>query len=221
MAAGYAADWDPVRRVPLPMLLDAAPPRRPAAGRADARWRAIRVDRARHELTRPVGLQLDLAATAKGLIADLALRLIGPTDLTIVDLAGDLAIAGDRLRRGPQRVVAADPFGRPALHLRLMAAGGVATSSIAGRCWLQRGRPAHHLLDPSTGQPAFTGLVQATAAAPSAAEAEILAGHALLAGPRAAARLLARHGGVLVHDDGTTSVLVGAYLHQGDLDDRS
>lgn len=219
--AGYAADWDPARRVPLPVLLDAAGARRPAAGQAGAPWRAIRVDRGRHELMRPVGLQLDLAATAKGLIADLALRLLGPADLAIVDLAGDLAIAGDRLQRGPQPVVAADPFGRPALHLLLLAAGGVATSSIAGRCWLQRGRPAHHLLDPSTGRPAFTGLVQATAAAPTAAEAEILAGQALLAGPRAAARLLARHGGVLVHDDGTTSVLVGDHLHQGDPDDRS
>lgn len=219
--AGYADDWDPARRVALRELLAAAPTRHAARPHPAARWREITVDRHRHELVRPAGIQLDLAATAKGLVADLALRLIGPADLVIVDLAGDLAIGGDRLQHAPQPIIAADPFDRTSLHLLLTAPGGVATSSIAGRCWLDRGRPAHHLLDPATGRPAFTGLVQVTAAAPSAAEAEVLAGHALLAGPSAAHTLLARHGGVLVHDDGTTSVLVGDHLHQGDPDDRS
>lgn len=219
--AGYATDWDPARRAPLPTLLAAAPTRRPAQPHQPAGWRAIHVDRDAHRLTRPAGLQLDLAATAKGLVADLALRLIGDADLAIVDLAGDLALGGDRFALAPQPVLAADPFDRGAVHLRLTAPGGVATSSIAGRCWMVGSTPAHHLLDPSTGRPAFTGLVQVTAAAPSAAEAEVLAGHALLAGPEAAPALLARHGGVLVHDDGTTSVFVGDHLREGDPDDRT
>ena len=63
--------------------------------------------------------------------------------------------------------------------------------------------PRHHLLDPATGAPAWTGVVSATALAPTAAEAEALAKAALLAGPRAGRALLARHGGgVLVLDDG-------------------
>ena len=44
-------------------------------------------------------------------------------------------------------------------------------------------RPAHHLLDPATGRPAFTGVVQATALAPTALEAEIRAKAAVLGGP--------------------------------------
>ena len=64
------------------------------------------------------------------------------------------------------------------------------------------GRPAHHLLDPSTGRPAWTGLVGATALAPTALEAETLAKTALLSGPARAARILARYGGLVVHDDG-------------------
>ena len=62
------------------------------------------------------------------------------------------------------------------------------------------GRPAHHLLDPRTGAPAFTGIVQATALAPTAAQAEVLAKAAVLSGPRASEWL--RHGGVVVTDDG-------------------
>ena len=64
------------------------------------------------------------------------------------------------------------------------------------------GRPAHHLLDPATGRPAFTGVVQATALAPTAVEAEWRAKAAVLSGPDRAGDWLA-HGGVVVLDDGT------------------
>ncbi len=60
----------------------------------------------------------------------------------------------------------------------------------------------HHLLDPSTGAPAFTGLVAVTALAPSTVEAEALAKAALLRGPAGARSTLARHGGITVAEDG-------------------
>ena len=78
--------------------------------------------------------------------------------------------------------------------------GAAATSGIGKRSWLDaQGRPAHHLLDPSTGKPAFTGVVQATALAPTAVEAEWRAKAALLS---ADASWLNTHGGVVVFDDG-------------------
>ncbi len=79
----------------------------------------------------------------------------------------------------------------------------MATSGIGRRSWLgPDGRPAHHLLDPSTGKPAFTGVVQATALAPTALEAEWRAKAAVLSGPDAAGDWLP-HGGVVVRDDGS------------------
>ena len=69
------------------------------------------------------------------------------------------------------------------------------------------GSYAHHVLDPATGRPAWTGLVAATAVAGSALEAEVLAKTALLSGPLAARRLLRRRGGVLQHDDGRVEVV--------------
>ena len=48
----------------------------------------------------------------------------------------------------------------------------------------------------------FTGVVQATALAPTAAQAEVLAKAAVLSGPARAAEWL-RHGGVIVSDDGS------------------
>ena len=79
----------------------------------------------------------------------------------------------------------------------------MATSGIGKRSWLDGdGSPAHHILDPGTGRPAFTGIVQATALAPTALAAETLAKAALLSGPEGARRWLP-HGGVLVLEDGS------------------
>jgi FAD:protein FMN transferase len=83
----------------------------------------------------------------------------------------------------------------------------VATSGIGRRSRLDgTGRIAHHLLDPSTGRPALTGIVQATAVAPTALAAEIRAKAALLSGPDGAAAWLPDGGG-LVFDDGMLDVL--------------
>ena len=49
-------------------------------------------------------------------------------------------------------------------------------------------------------------MIGATALAPSALEAETLAKTALLLGPQGAARVLARHGGLVVHDDGDVEI---------------
>lgn len=59
------------------------------------------------------------------------------------------------------------------------------------------------MLDPSTGEPAFTGLVAVTALAPTALEAETLAKAAFLSGPAGARRILSRRGGILVAEDGS------------------
>src|SRR3954465_2930142 len=66
--------------------------------------------------------------------------------------------------------------------------------------------PPHHLPDPSTGRPAYTGVVQATALAPTALEAELRAKCAVLSGPGTAADCLA-HGGLIVFDDGTDPLI--------------
>jgi FAD:protein FMN transferase len=82
-------------------------------------------------------------------------------------------------------------------------AGGVATSGLDVRVWRRPdGRFAHHMLDPETGAPAWTGLVGATAIAPTAVEAETLSKAALLSGPEGARSLLSERGGLLVHDGG-------------------
>ena len=202
--AGYGRTA-PRMPLPLPLALRLAPRRRPAAPDPAARWRALTVDRAGWALHRPPGVTLDSGGLAKGLFADLLADELGAHASFAVDCAGDLRLGGTAGETRP--VAVASPVDGRTLHTFELAAGGVATSGIARRAWLDaRGRPAHHILDPSTGRPAYTGIVQATALAPTALDAEVRAKAALLSGPDGAGRWLS-HGGVLVLDDGTHHVI--------------
>ena len=96
------------------------------------------------------------------------------------------------------------------MHRLRLSGGGVATSGVHQRLWSDADGFAHHLLDPATGRPAWTGLVAVPRPAASALEAEVLAKTALLSGPAGARRLLRRGGGVLQHDDGRVEVIEAA-----------
>ncbi len=201
--AGYARDLR--TPVPLAFALAQAPPRRPAQAQAAGRWHELEVDRGARVVRRPPGLMLDSGGVVKGLLADLLGAELATHASFAIDCAGDLRIGGRARRARPVHV--ASPFGGDVLHTFQVREGGIATSGIGRRSWLDAdGAPAHHLLDPASGRPAFTGIVQATALAPSAFEAEWRAKAALLAGPAAAPRWLP-HGGLLVRDDGGHAVL--------------
>jgi thiamine biosynthesis lipoprotein len=84
-----------------------------------------------------------------------------------------------------------------------VADAAIATSSLMSRAWrTASGRSVHHLLDPSSGRPVRSGLISATALAPTALHAETLAKVALMLGARRGRDLLAPYGGVLVDEDG-------------------
>ena len=100
-----------------------------------------------------------------------------------------------------------DPFGGGPIHELALRDGAVATSGIGRRCWVDASGAAHHILDPSSGESAFTGIVQATALAPSAFLAEVYAKAAVLVGPERAEDWLP-YGGVLVRDDKAVEVIV-------------
>ncbi len=196
-AAGYVSGAPPDQS--LTELLESAPPRMPARPRPDGRWRRLRPGR--RSVRRPPGLGIDSGGLAKGLFADLlADALAGRPSYAIV-CGGDLRVGGTT-----RAVEVESPFDGSVLHRFELADAGVATSGIGRRSWTGAdGRPAHHLLDPATGLPAFTGIVQATAIAPTALAAEIRSKAALLSGPEGAQKWLP-DGGALVLDDGSLRV---------------
>ncbi|MBV9820360.1 MAG: FAD:protein FMN transferase [Solirubrobacterales bacterium] len=191
--------------LPLERALSLAPPRAPARPRQRADWTSIEVDRRAGAVTRPPGVALDSGGIAKGLVGDILATLLEGHAAFAIEAAGDVRFGGAATWRRPVHVTS--PFDGALLHVFDLVRGAAATSSIGRRAWLDpEGRPAHHLLDPATGRPAFTGVVQATALAPTGIEAETRSKAALLVGPDAAAGWLP-HGGLLVLDDGRVSMI--------------
>ena len=202
--AGYGGSLAQVRPLALAQALTVAPPRRPARPRSDATWRSVSVDLASNTVSRPPGVRLDSGGIAKGLVGDVLAGVLAGHASFAIDACGDLRFGG---RSGFTRAVrVSSPFDGGIVHTFQLTSGAAATSGIGRRAWLtEDGRPAHHLLDPSTGRPAYTGVVQVTALAPTGVEAEARAKAALLSGPGAATDWLP-HGGVVVRDDGGVDV---------------
>jgi thiamine biosynthesis lipoprotein len=197
IAAGYDTSFEPAEPIAPP---SARP--RPAAPHADAAWRSIRVDDRAGTIERPPRLRFDLGGSGKGHVADLVTDHFAELSRWVVDCGGDIRVGGSH------EIQAAHPLGGgPAVQI-LLTDGAIATSSIVGRAWrTAEGTCAHHLLDPSTGRPAWTGLLCATALAPTALHAETLAKTALLRGPEGARRVLNDLGGLIVHHDGEVEAI--------------
>jgi FAD:protein FMN transferase len=202
--AGYSSHYDGPG-VPLPSALTLAPARQPGRPAPEAHWRLVSTDRRTSSVTRPAGVQIDPGGIAKGVFADELAALLAGHDAFVVDCGGDLRLGGCY---PPEREVhVASPFEDAVLYTFALRSGGVATSGIGKRSWIDAdGHVSHHLLDPGSGRPAFTGIVQATALAPTATEAEMLSKAALLRGPAHAGEVLV-HGGLFVLDDGDYVVL--------------
>ncbi len=193
-------------------LVDAVGARRSAGSRA---WR-IQADARAARVSRASGLRFDVDGIAKGWLADRAVRLVEAFPVAVVDADGDIAVrlAPDRrcrVRIDDPRVpgaLLAELELRPE-HGAEAASGqtmfGVATSGTSVHRWRREGRATHHLIDPRTGRPAATDLVQVSVVGRSAREAEARAKAALILGSDAAAGLLDRAdvaGAILLTDSG-------------------
>jgi thiamine biosynthesis lipoprotein len=203
MLAGYANSRDGATPASLTEALRGAPTRRPAGASPSRTWEAIEMHSARRAIRLPAHVRIDLGGTAKGLAADLAADALPHHGSYAVDVGGDIRIGGGR-----REVRIEHPLRDGIARSFTVSDGAVATSGLRTRIWRTADGFAHHLIDPACGTPAWTGVIQATALAPTALEAETLAKTALLRGPQDGRALLVQHGGALVLDDGEV-VLAG------------
>lgn len=208
VAAGYGESRAGVAPEPLVDALRSAPDRRPAHPRPTAEWRSIEVDDARRAIRRPPGLIFDTGGSGKGLAADLVAERLRGYSRFVVDCGGDVRVGGFAAALDPFAVHARHPLDDEPAAIFDVSTGGIATSGLDIRLWSRSdGSFAHHLLDPSTGEPAWTGLVGVTALGRTALEAETLSKAALLSGPERGRELIAgAYGGMLVHDDGRVEI---------------
>ena len=186
IAAGYDRNFDEV-------LAGARVALRP--GRPAGRWDRIALHG--DEVLLPADVGLDFGGVAKGWTVDLAAAAAFSAGLAwaVVNAGGDLRVVGEVPAPGIE-VGIDDPEAPGDEIARLvLGSGAIATSSVTRRAW---GPGLHHLIDPMTGTPADSGTLQATAWAPTCAEAEVRAKEAVLEGEPALERIAA----VLVTADG-------------------
>lgn len=208
LSLGYDRDFEDVKarrpERPLP----------PIHARAIPGYRSVVLDRAAATVRLPPGASLDLGATAKALAADRAATrahaLSGAG--VLVSLSGDIATAGPAPERGWVVRVADDHRAGPDApgQTILISDGALASSSTTTRRWMAPGAEAHHLIDPSCGEPADGPWRTVSVAAASclaanvASTAMIVGGHDRLAWLRnlgLPARLV-DHGGEALHLNG-------------------
>jgi thiamine biosynthesis lipoprotein len=175
------------------------------------RWREVEVDDGRETVAVPVGVELDLGATAKAFAADRAAAGAAATTGVgvLVSIGGDVAVAG-RPPFGGWPVGIAHDHGATAVDVSTcvaLSAGGLASSGTRVRRWRTALGGMHHILDPRTGRPAESPWATVSVAAATcvdantASTAAVVLGYdapAWLGARRLAARLAAGDGGVVV-----------------------
>ncbi len=180
-AIGYTRSFEHIGSDLVEMSVTVAPPAHLT------NWEDIQMDAANRAVWVPPGALLDLGGVAKGWCADQAARRLAAYGPALVDAGGDIAIAPatDRATDFPIGIAAPagdSPTPDALLGMISVRAGGVATSGRDYRRWQIGAREVHHLIDPRTGEPAQTDVLTATAIAPTAAQAEVIAKTALLLG---------------------------------------
>jgi thiamine biosynthesis lipoprotein len=157
------------------------------------RWRSIDLDPHRRMLSIPDGVEIDVGATGKALIADRIARDVHrlTASALLVNLGGDIACAGDW-----DVGIADDHKASTADQVVKVHGGGLATSSTVVR--------PGHIVDPETGEPVESPWRTVTVAGRSCVAANTASTAAIVLGERAP-RWLTAHGlpARLVAHDGT------------------
>lgn len=177
--------------------LDSSAERPPLVTRRVPGWRKVQLDPERLRARLPVGVEVDLGATAKALAADRAAgrvaRVTGGG--VLVSLGGDISLAGGPPPGGWLVRVCEDhraSTDAPGQDVTL-SCGGLATSSTTVRTWLRGSERMHHIVDPETGLCANGMWRTVSVAAASCVDANTASTAALVKGSGAES-WLERHG---------------------------
>jgi thiamine biosynthesis lipoprotein len=127
---------------------------------------------------------LDLGATAKAWAADHIAAEIheAAAEPVLVNLGGDIAVAGDPPAGGWPIQVGDDHRETGGGETIALTSGGLATSSSTVRRWQRGGRVLHHIVDPATGEPAAAVWKTVSVVAASALDANTASTAAMVMG---------------------------------------
>ncbi len=136
-------------------------------------WQCVDFDPDALTVQLQAGVQIDLGATAKALAADRAASAIAAATGAgaLVNLGGDIAVAGQPPAGGWRVEIVADDDGFGRRPVVAIWDGGLATSSTGSRTWRRGGQSLHHIVNPRTGRPADSCWAAVSVAAATCVEA--------------------------------------------------
>lgn len=110
------------------------------------------------------GMQLDLGAVAKGFTGDRIVEYLRENGVksALLNLGGNVQALGSKPNGAPWTVAVADPQHGGYLGTLEVADMAVVTSGGYERCFELDGATYHHIIDPSSGRPAASGLASVT-----------------------------------------------------------
>ena len=123
------------------------------------------------------GVQLDLGAVVKGYAGQLCADYMTSQGLAgSINLGGNAQTVGDKPDGTPWQIGIADPdnTANPIAVLQIYGTNAIVTSGDYQRCFEQDGRRYHHIMDPTTGYPADTGLRSVTVVSQDGLQADAL-----------------------------------------------
>ena len=166
-----------------------------------------------NRITLPEGVELDLGAVAKGWTGDQLMEVFAGAGITsaIVELGGNVQTLGAKPDGTPWRVALQAPEGGYAGVLEIVDKA-VITSGGYQRYFEKDGVTYIHIIDPSTGYPAESGLISATIVADRGVQGDGLSTALFVMGREKAEDYWRAHQDfdfILLCEDGTAAVTEG------------
>lgn len=113
----------------------------------------------------PEGMMLDLGAVGKGYAGDIITELLKEHGITaaLLDIGGNIQVIGTKPDGGDWRLGIRDPFGEGNVGVLNVQDTAVVTSGSYERYFVgEDGKQYGHIINPSTGYPAESGLASVT-----------------------------------------------------------
>ena len=124
----------------------------------------IQYDAATGVVTLPEGMEIDLGSVAKGYAGQLAAQMLREHGVqsALLNLGGNVQTVGTKPDGSPWQICIKDPQGEDAMMVLSVEDQAVVTSGGYERYFEQDGQTYWHIMDPSTGHPADSGLISVT-----------------------------------------------------------
>ena len=127
-------------------------------------YRKIQYDAATGTVTLPEGMEIDLGSVAKGYAGQLAAQMLREHGVqsALLNLGGNVQTVGAKPDGSPWQIGIKDPQGEDAMMVLSVEDQAVVASGGYERYFEQDGQTYWHIMDPSTGHPADSGLISVT-----------------------------------------------------------